>query len=103
MKGLIAAIREAEAAGVPIRIVHWREAEAMRVDEAAWAEAWSRVHQHQVRPVIAWQPWPGELARDWLGLGRPPLLPQNVRSLLEEARPLLTNNNRRGGRSSARA
>lgn len=47
---------------------------------------------HQVRPVIAWQPWPQELARDWLGVDCPPLpppLPENVRTFLENARPYL--------------
>jgi hypothetical protein len=43
---------------------------------------------HQVREVIAWQPWPEELTRDWLGLDcppEPPPLPSNVRELLETA------------------
>ncbi|MFI7415322.1 hypothetical protein ACIBU0_42480 [Streptomyces sp. NPDC049627] len=76
----------------PWRVLSWSESQAMRTDETAWLEAWKRVHQ--VRPVIAWQSWPQELARDWLGLDCPPLpppLPENVRALLEQARPLLVS------------
>ncbi|WP_180989481.1 hypothetical protein [Streptomyces cahuitamycinicus] len=48
----------------------------------------------QVRPVIAWQPWPLELARDWLGSDSLPpssSLPENVLHLLERARPFIVS------------
>jgi hypothetical protein len=90
VKGILHLVSSVALDDAPWRWVHWSEALAMRVDEAAWVKAWERVHQ--VRPVTAWQPWPQELARDWLGLDGPPLppdLPENVRMLLEQARPLL--------------
>ena len=76
----------------PVRILHWLEAEAERADEAAWTEAWKRVHPP--RKVAAWTAWADELARDWLGLNLPdtsPPLPENVRLLLKKARPLLVD------------
>ncbi|MFF4902222.1 hypothetical protein [Streptomyces sp. NPDC001068] len=101
MKGLYATLLEdgwLEARG-PRRILHWLEAEAERADEAAWAEAWKRTHPARVKadldqvvPLVAWTPWPEELALEWLGLEpppAPPALPENVRILLEKARPLL--------------
>ncbi|MFC9280854.1 hypothetical protein [Streptomyces collinus] len=45
-----------------------------------------------VRQVVIVQPWPWELARDWLGVEEPPQpapLPEHVRALLETASPLL--------------
>lgn len=86
MKGILGDLQAFETAG-PWRIIHWSQAEELRADEAAWAEVWKRV-----RPVIAWQVWPEELARDWLGIDGPPPpppLPENVRLLLQKTRPLL--------------
>lgn len=90
MKGILHLVSSGELDASTERWLHWREVQAMRVDEHAWAEAWKRVHQ--VRPIITWQPWPRELALDWLGLDTPSSpapLPENVRVLLEKARPLL--------------
>ncbi|MGX1268040.1 hypothetical protein [Streptomyces phaeoluteigriseus] len=58
------------------------------VSSDALDDRWRWVHH--VRPVIAWQPWPWELARDWLNLDQPPAppaLPENVRLLLKAAAP----------------
>jgi hypothetical protein len=44
----------------------------------------------RVRQVVILQPWPWELARDWLGVEEPPQpapLPKHVRALLEAASP----------------
>ncbi|MFK0159177.1 hypothetical protein ACIQVK_44790 [Streptomyces sp. NPDC090493] len=90
MKGILHLVESGALDDVPWQWVHWSEVQGLHADEAAWVDAWKRVHK--VRPVIAWQSWPWELAHDWLGLDRPPLpppLPENVRALLEVARPLL--------------
>jgi hypothetical protein len=88
VKGILHLLSSGALDGPPWRRwVHWSEAQARRVDEAAWAKAWTRV-----QPVAAWQPWPEELARNWLGLdlpSSPPPIPENVRTLLEKARPHL--------------
>ncbi|MGV9509325.1 hypothetical protein ACWDQZ_27370 [Streptomyces tendae] len=90
VKGILHLVASGEIDAATGRWLHPCEVQAMRVDENAWVEAWKRLHQ--VRPVIAWQPWPWELARDWLGWEEPPQpppLPEHVRALLEVARPLL--------------
>lgn len=98
MKGLLAFVDEFSDFDVT-KVLHWLEAEAQRADEAAWAEAWNRVHParpaadpRHVKTIAAWTVWPTELAQEWLGLDLPddpPPLPENVRDLLEKARPLL--------------
>ncbi|QFG13204.1 hypothetical protein SEA_GILGAMESH_12 [Streptomyces phage Gilgamesh] len=86
MKGILHLVASGSLDPRTGRWMHPCEVQAVRVDETAWAEAWQRV-----RPVIAWQAWPEELARDWLGIDSPapPPLPENVRELLKKARPLL--------------
>jgi hypothetical protein len=79
--------------------LRWSESHAMRTDETAWMEVWKRVHPARVKagldqvvPLVAWTPWPEELALQWLGLEpseTTPALPENVLILLEKARPLL--------------
>ncbi|MFJ4084925.1 hypothetical protein ACIP2Z_39030 [Streptomyces iakyrus] len=92
MKGILHLVESGALDDAPWQWVHWSEVQNLRADEAAWVEAWKRVHQ--VRPVIAWQPWPQDLAQDWLGIDYsrlPPPLPENVRALLEQARPFLVS------------
>lgn len=47
----------------------------------------------RVRCVVAWQSWPAELAREWLGVDFPEPQPAaclSVQALLQEAAPLLS-------------
>ncbi|MFI5990231.1 hypothetical protein ACIBAC_00055 [Streptomyces sp. NPDC051362] len=68
MKGILQLVDEFDGS-MPWQVLHWLEAEAMRVDEAAWAEAWKRVNPPE----------------------HPSTLPENVRTLLQKARPLLVS------------
>ncbi|MCG8971792.1 hypothetical protein [Streptomyces sp. CL12-4] len=87
MKGILHLVSSGEPDTAPCQWLHWSQVQVMSMDEAAWAETWKGV-----RPLVAWQCWPEELVRDWLGIdppAYPPLLPENVRILLEKASPLL--------------
>ncbi|CAL9326628.1 hypothetical protein [Streptomyces sp. SudanB91_2054] len=91
MKGILHLVASGKPITAPCQLLHWSQVSVMSVDEAAWAETWKRRGDH-VRPVAAWQCWPKELVLDWLGIDlpdSPPPLPENVRTLLEAARPLL--------------
>ncbi|MDI3102080.1 hypothetical protein QJ054_34145 [Streptomyces sp. AN-3] len=91
MKGILHLVASGESDTAPCQRLHWSQVQVMSVDEAAWVQTWMRVGD-QVRPLVAWQCWPEQLVRDWLGIdppAKPPPLPENIQALLEMARPLL--------------